>query len=67
MKTVIEAGALPYLKSTLKSDKKSVRKETCWILSNMAAGTQLQIEALINNDFLPCLTEVIRNDEIEVY
>jgi hypothetical protein len=32
----------------------------------MAAGTQLQIESLINNDFLPCLTEIIRNDEIEV-
>jgi hypothetical protein len=32
----------------------------------MAAGTQLQIEALINHDFLPALTEIIRNDEIEV-
>jgi hypothetical protein len=49
------------------NDKRAVRKETCWIISNIAAGTQQQIESLIVNDFLPILTTTVKNDDPEVY
>lgn len=64
--SIIDAGALKYLQKTIFHEKKSVRKETCWIISNLAAGTQAQIEALITNSYLPVLTNVIKNDQPEV-
>lgn len=63
---VLDAGSLNYLSKTIFNEKRSVRKETCWILSNFAAGTQLQIEALISHDFLPILHQVVKNDEPEI-
>jgi hypothetical protein len=63
---VLDAGCLNYLMKTMFHEKRSVRKETCWILSNIAAGTQRQIEMLIESNFLPILTQVIKNDEQEV-
>ena len=63
---VVDSGCLQYLKKTIIHEKRSIRKETCWIISNIAAGTQQQIEALIENDFLPILDYVIKNDEPEV-
>jgi hypothetical protein len=64
---VIDAGCLNYLLKTIYHEKRSVRKETCWIISNIAAGTQQQIESLIVGNFLPVLTHVIKNDEPEVF
>ncbi len=63
---VVDSGCLQYLKKTIVHEKRSIRKETCWIISNIAAGTQQQIEALITDDFLPILDYVIKNDEPEV-
>lgn len=44
---VVDAGALAAAMPTLESSKKSLRKEMCWMLSNIAAGTQDQITSLI--------------------
>jgi hypothetical protein len=63
---VLDSGCLNYLMKTIFHEKRSVRKETCWIISNIAAGTQRQIEMLIQSNFLPILLEVIKNDESEV-
>jgi len=63
---VVDSGCLQYLKKTIMHEKRSIRKETCWIISNIAAGTQQQIESLILNEFLPILDYVIKNDEPEV-
>lgn len=63
---VLDAGVLQYLKKTIFNEKRSIRKESCWIISNIAAGTQQQIEALITNEFLPVLDYVIKNDEPDV-
>jgi hypothetical protein len=63
---VIDAGALNFLSRTIFHEKRSIRKETCWIISNIAAGTQQQIEALIVNNFLPILERVIKHDEPEI-
>ena len=63
---VIDAGVLKYLSQLIFHEKRSIRKETCWVISNIAAGTQQQIKALILSDFLKILEKVIRTDEPEV-
>jgi importin subunit alpha-1 len=63
---VIESGILKYLSQLIFHEKRSIRKETCWVISNIAAGTQQQIKALIVNDFLLILDRVIKTDEPEV-
>lgn len=63
---VIELGGLEYLKRCLFHEKKSIRKETCWIISNLAAGTSSQVEALIRSDYLPTLQKILNSDDLEV-
>ena len=36
----IEAGLIPALNTILAHNKKTVRKESCWVLSNITAGTE---------------------------
>lgn len=44
---VIDAGVLGVAMSILNGQKKNLRKEMCWLLSNIAAGTQKQIATLV--------------------
>jgi hypothetical protein len=37
----------------LEADATSIRKEVCWSLSNVTAGTRAQIQAVINAGLLP--------------
>ena len=41
---VIDAGVLPSLRALLNDPKKDLKKETCWTLSNITAGTEAQIQ-----------------------
>jgi len=59
-------GGLEYLRRALLHEKKSMRKETCWIISNLAAGTSSQVEALIRSDYLPTLQTILNGDDLEV-
>ncbi len=43
---VLDAGALLYMPALLRNSKKNIRKETCWLLSNIAAGNAQQVNAL---------------------
>lgn len=63
---VLELGLLDYLKRTIFHEKKAMRKETCWIISNLAAGTTSQVEALIEANYLPILQKILEADDIEV-
>ena len=44
--TVLDNGGLQALLPLLSSEKKTVKKEACWALSNVAAGTKSQISTL---------------------
>ena len=37
---VLNCGALPRLLALLQSPKKGIRKEACWTISNITAGTR---------------------------
>lgn len=57
-------GALTKL---MDHDKKAIRKETCWALSNVAAGTPAQISSVLSVHGLPeKLINIIRSDLFEV-
>ncbi|KAH3767565.1 Importin subunit alpha-1b [Pelomyxa schiedti] len=43
---VIDAGVLPKLLPLLHSPARSVKKETCWLLSNIAAGIREQVRLI---------------------
>ena len=56
---IINCGALPCLLNLLQtSHKKSIKKEACWTISNITAGTKDQIQAVIDNHILPPLVQV---------
>jgi hypothetical protein len=57
---------IPVLKKLVFHHRNVVRKEACLILSNIAAGTDLQTEHLIMNDFIKILGHVIKNDQEDV-
>ena len=45
---IINSGALPCLLNLLTtSHKKSIKKEACWTISNITAGTKEQIQARV--------------------
>ena len=43
---VIDAGVLGVTLNVINGQKKTLRKEMCWLLSNIAAGTQKQVRTL---------------------
>ena len=45
---VIDAGVLDHIGTLLTYPKRGIRKETCWLLSNIAAGTEKQIDKLLH-------------------
>ena len=59
---IINCGALPCLLNLLQtSHKKSIKKEACWTISNITAGTKDQIQAVIDSHILPPLVQVRRS------
>ena len=55
------------MKSTLFSNKKHIRKESCWIISNLGSGEEINnLECLIRNQMLPVLIRVAKTDDDDV-
>lgn len=64
---VVDAGALPVLLPLLSHMKKNIRKETCWVISNIAAGTPVQLNSLFQlPNLLPQVIEQLRVGEWDV-
>jgi hypothetical protein len=55
----IKCGLLPHYRQLLFHEKKSVRKEACWGLSNITAGTPLQVAAVIACDIIAPVVKII--------
>jgi hypothetical protein len=63
---VIDSNALPVFHALLTHHKIGVQKEAAWTLSNITAGTQLQIQAVISADLVPVLVNVLAHGELRV-
>eukprot|EP00339_Tiarina_fusa_P001100 CAMPEP_0117055134 /NCGR_PEP_ID=MMETSP0472-20121206/38213_1 /TAXON_ID=693140 ORGANISM="Tiarina fusus, Strain LIS" /NCGR_SAMPLE_ID=MMETSP0472 /ASSEMBLY_ACC=CAM_ASM_000603 /LENGTH=544 /DNA_ID=CAMNT_0004770997 /DNA_START=55 /DNA_END=1689 /DNA_ORIENTATION=+ len=64
---VVDAGILKHFVRLLENPKKGIRKETCWVASNIAAGTQDQITALITQPgVIEKIADYARNASWEV-
>jgi hypothetical protein len=63
---MISHGLLPILLPMLSSSKRNIRKEACWAISNITAGTPAQIESVIQANIIPSMINVLRTDEFNV-
>ncbi len=63
---VMELNGLATMRQLLFSKNKTLRKESCWAISNIAAGSQDQLLALLKADILPAIANIIRTDIFEV-
>lgn len=57
---------LPVFHQLLTHTKVGVQKEAAWALSNITAGTQSQIQAVIQADLVPLLVHVLTVGELRV-
>jgi importin subunit alpha-6/7 len=46
--------------------KKNIRKEACWTLSNVTAGTAEQIQSVINACVFPKLIQLLGSSEFDI-
>lgn len=63
----ISCGALPALKHMLDNHpKKSIKREVCWTLSNITAGSQNQIQAVLDASIIDSLIMHMKEAEFDV-
>merc|ERR1712137_301249 len=63
----ISCGCLPALKHMLDTHpKKSIKREVCWTLSNITAGSQQQIQGVIQASIIDSLIIHMKESEFDV-
>lgn len=55
----------PALYVLLMSDEEEVLKDTLWVISNIAAGTQNHIQKIIDAKIMPLVIRAIRKSQLE--
>ncbi|PIN01020.1 Karyopherin (importin) alpha [Handroanthus impetiginosus] len=64
---IIDNRALPCLLNLLTQNyKKSIKKEACWTISNITAGSRDQIQAVIEAGIISPLVVLLQNAEFEI-
>ena len=61
---VITSGALPALLPLPSSPKNEIRKEACWTISNITAGSPSQIKAVLDANIIPALIGILQDDDV---
>ena len=62
---ILECDAVPRLKLLINHGNREIQKEACWTLSNIAAGTVDQIQAVIDSGAIPPLVQLVNNDSTD--
>ncbi|XP_057535902.1 importin subunit alpha-like [Amaranthus tricolor] len=64
---IINHSVLPCLLNLLHQNcKKSIKKEACWTISNITAGTKEQIQAVIESGIISPLVYLLQNAEFDI-
>ncbi|KAH9313006.1 hypothetical protein KI387_028041, partial [Taxus chinensis] len=64
---VINNQVLPYLLPLVKNNpKKNIVKEACWTISNITAGNNDQIQAVIDANIIPPLMKLLQTAEFDI-
>ncbi|WVZ71232.1 hypothetical protein U9M48_019844 [Paspalum notatum var. saurae] len=64
---IVDHQALPYLLNILiKNQNKDVKKEACWTISNITAGSKKQIQAVINENIIGPLVHLMRTADFAI-
>lgn len=61
---VLGLRVLDCFRKLLKSEKPNIRKDAAWAISNVAAGTPMQINQIINANLVPDLIVVASGDDV---
>lgn len=59
---VIDSDALPCLRALLSSSDRQIRKEVCWIVSNITESSH-QVQDVLDADILPPLLKLLDNQD----
>ncbi len=62
---ILECNAVPRLKLLIAHSNREIQKEACWTLSNIAAGTVDQIQAVIDSGAIPPLVELVNDKKTD--
>ena len=62
---ILECNAVPRLKELVTHSNREIQKEACWTLSNIAAGTVDQIQAVIDAGCIPPLVKLVQENRAD--
>lgn len=57
---------LAVVASTINHTKKAIRKESCWTISNITAGTRDQIQAVLDNGLIPPVIHLLQTADFDI-
>merc|ERR1719346_71557 len=63
---MLQCGVLAPLNHLLSHSKKSIRKESCWTISNITAGNRTQIQEVINAGLMPPIVSALATADFEI-
>ena len=58
---VVDRNTVPCLRKLINHSNREIQKEACWTLSNIAAGTQPQIQCVLESGAVEPLVEIARS------
>lgn len=62
---ILDCNAVPRLKELVTHSNREIQKEACWTLSNIAAGTVDQIQAVIDSGAIEPLVKLVQDKKTD--
>lgn len=63
---ILQKGILSNMQNFLNHNHSDIRREAAWIISNICAGTQSQIQMLFDHNLIKLSCEKFSNDQTRI-